>query len=234
MTDNHLSAEDSSSLENLLASLVVCNESHRFMVAEQLRQAQVPAGAILLYLLYNLSYSVFSWPAGWLSDKVGRRRVLVAGFLLYAAVYGGMALGPEGAGGLGSVVLFALLFTLYGLYSALTDGVAVLPIIGDITEKRANIIIQSTLEQSTRLSLRYLIVDLSGIVRVDESVIHHLISMVNMLKLIGVTPILTGIRPEHAVTMVHHHLLIGDVLVKNSLQAALAHIGFSLVENARN
>ena len=35
-------------LENLLASLVVCNESHRFMVAEQLRQAQVPAGAILL------------------------------------------------------------------------------------------------------------------------------------------------------------------------------------------
>ena len=35
-------------LENLLAPLVVCNESHRFMVAEQLRQAQVPAGAILL------------------------------------------------------------------------------------------------------------------------------------------------------------------------------------------
>ena len=35
-------------LENLLAPLVVCNESHRFMVAEQLRQAQVPVGAILL------------------------------------------------------------------------------------------------------------------------------------------------------------------------------------------
>jgi len=35
-------------LENLSAPLVVCNESHRFMVAEQLRQAQVPAGAILL------------------------------------------------------------------------------------------------------------------------------------------------------------------------------------------
>jgi len=116
---------------------------------------------------------------------------------------------------------------------SLTDGVAVLPIIGDITEKRADIITQATLEQSTRLSLRYLIVDLSGIVRVDENVIHHLISMVNMLKLIGVTPILTGIRPEHAITMVHHHLLIGDILVKNSLQAALTHIGFSLVENAR-
>jgi MFS family permease len=116
------------------------NSSNQFLLLRA-GGAVGPAGAILLYLLYNLSYSVFSWPAGWLSDKVGRRRVLVAGFLLYAAVYGGMALGPEGAGGLGSVVLFALLFTLYGLYSALTDGVAK-ALIADLAPKelRATVI----------------------------------------------------------------------------------------------
>ena len=35
-------------LQNLAEPLVVCNESHRFMVAEQLRQAGCPAGAIML------------------------------------------------------------------------------------------------------------------------------------------------------------------------------------------
>ncbi|GAM16292.1 STAS domain-containing protein [Mesobacillus selenatarsenatis] len=114
---------------------------------------------------------------------------------------------------------------------SLTDGVAVLPIIGDITEKRANLIIDSTLKQSTSLSLRYLIVDLSGIIRINERIIHYLLSMMKMLKLVGVTPILTGIHPEHAVKMVDNRLLVGDILIKNSLESALAHIGFSLVEN---
>lgn len=114
---------------------------------------------------------------------------------------------------------------------SLTDGVAVLPIIGDITEKRANLIIESTLKQSTRLSLQYIIVDLSGIIRINDRVIHHLLSMMNMLKLIGVTPILTGIQPDHAVKMVGTQLFVGDILIKNSLESALAHIGFSLVEN---
>lgn len=114
---------------------------------------------------------------------------------------------------------------------SLTDGVAVLPIIGDITEKRANLIIESTLKQSASLSLRYIIVDLSGIIRINDRVIHYLLSMMNMLKLIGVTPILTGIQPDHAVKMVGTQLFVGDILIKSSLESALAHIGFSLVEN---
>lgn len=114
---------------------------------------------------------------------------------------------------------------------SLTEGVAVVPIIGTISPKRAEIIIQSTLQNSKRLSLRYLIVDLSGLERVDEEAIRHLMNLVSILKILGVTPILTGIQPRHAKTMVDNRHALGEILVKNSLQSALSHIGFMLVPN---
>jgi len=56
-----------------------------------------PAGAVLLCLVFNVPHALFAWPAGWLSDRVGRRRVLAAGFGLYALVYAGLAAGAGGA-----------------------------------------------------------------------------------------------------------------------------------------
>ncbi|MBT2661451.1 STAS domain-containing protein [Bacillus sp. ISL-45] len=112
---------------------------------------------------------------------------------------------------------------------SLTEGVAVLPLIGNITTKRAEAIILAALQNSERLSLKYLITDLSGIIRVDEEVIHHLMNMVNMLKLIGVTPILTGLQPKHAQKMVKSIHVLGEITIKSSLEAALSYIGFWLV-----
>ncbi|MGD6816586.1 STAS domain-containing protein [Metabacillus sp. 113a] len=74
----------------------------------------------------------------------------------------------------------------------LTKYIAVLPIIGDISEKRADIIIKSTLKQSSDRHLQYLILDLSGIIRMNKEVMHHLLQLVKMLEIIGVTLILTG------------------------------------------
>ena len=70
----------------------------------------------LVYLITNLVSVVAAIPAGSLSDRIGKERLLVAGFLIYAVVYlfFGMNVG-EGA-------LFVL-FALYGLYSAATDGI---------------------------------------------------------------------------------------------------------------
>jgi MFS family permease len=71
---------------------------------------------LLLYLTYVLVYSLAAYPAGRLSDRVGRRRLLVWGYLTYGMVYLGFALvrQPE---------TLWLLFAAYGLYSAFTEGV---------------------------------------------------------------------------------------------------------------
>ncbi len=72
---------------------------------------------ILMYVLYNASYSLLSYPAGIVADRVGKRRLVTGGFLVYGLVYMGFALV-----GAGSQVW--PLFLVYGIYMAFTDGQA--------------------------------------------------------------------------------------------------------------
>lgn len=111
----------------------------------------------------------------------------------------------------------------------LTDEIAVLPIIGNISMTRAEAIIQSTLQNSFLRSLNYLIIDLSGMVQINEDVSHYFLKLVNMLKLIGVSAILTGIHPGLAQKMVEGNFLLNGNTIKKSLRAALEYIGFTLV-----
>jgi MFS family permease len=72
---------------------------------------------VLAYVVFNLVYAALAMPAGIISDLLGRRRVIGAGFAVFAAVYLGFALAGSGA------VIWPL-FAVYGLHMALTEGVA--------------------------------------------------------------------------------------------------------------
>jgi MFS family permease len=74
-------------------------------------------GVSLVYVLYNVSYALLSYPAGVVSDHLSRRAVFVVGLLVFSASYIGLGLVTR------SVWLW-LLFPLYGAYTALTDGVS--------------------------------------------------------------------------------------------------------------
>ncbi len=77
----------------------------------------VVAVVILTYVVYNITYSLFSMPAGMLSDRIGRRNVMIGGFLIFSIVYLGFALANAG-------YLVWILFAIYGFYIAMTDGVS--------------------------------------------------------------------------------------------------------------
>lgn len=70
----------------------------------------------LAYLLMNLVSVVAAIPAGSLSDRIGKEKVLVAGFLIYAGVYFGFGFTSH-------FYTIIVLFALYGVYSAFTDGI---------------------------------------------------------------------------------------------------------------
>lgn len=70
----------------------------------------------LVYLLTNLVSVIAAIPLGTLSDRVGKEKILVAGFLIYALVYFWF-------GRTSDTVVITALFALYGLYSAATDGI---------------------------------------------------------------------------------------------------------------
>ncbi len=84
--------------------------------------ASIPQ-VVLMYLVFNIINAAASEPAGRLSDRVGRRRVLACGCGLYALVYAGFAMVdtvPQG----NAVAMLFVLFGVYGVQRALTDGVA--------------------------------------------------------------------------------------------------------------
>lgn len=117
----HLSAIPSPLRRFLLVSFIFSlgNSSNTFLLLRASNEQVPVTGVLFLYLAYNIAYSVFSYPAGKLSDRLGRKSILVAGYTTYAAVYLGMAVLPSHTG----YISFLLLFCLYGLYSGLTDGV---------------------------------------------------------------------------------------------------------------
>ena len=70
---------------------------------------------ILVYVLFNISYAVLAIPFGTLSDRIGKRRVLIAGYLLFAVTCLGFAF-------FNSLLAFLVLFPLYGVVYAMVDG----------------------------------------------------------------------------------------------------------------
>ena len=70
---------------------------------------------ILLYVLYNIFYAGSSIPFGYLSDKIGRKKVLLLGYSLFTITTLGLAL-------FSSLTAYIVLFALYGIVKGIIDG----------------------------------------------------------------------------------------------------------------
>ena len=68
-----------------------------------------------MLITFTFIYTVVASPAGALSDRIGRKKVLLAGWMVYGLIYLGFASANTGA----QIWLF---YGTYGLYYALTEG----------------------------------------------------------------------------------------------------------------
>ncbi|MHC1786450.1 MAG: MFS transporter [Christensenellales bacterium] len=92
------------------------NSSNTFLLLRAKSVGFSDTDVILLYFVFNLTASLLSIPLGKLSDRIGRKKLLVTGYLVFSAVYFGFAFGTSQG------VIFAV-FVLYGLYTAMIAGV---------------------------------------------------------------------------------------------------------------
>ncbi len=111
----------------------------------------------------------------------------------------------------------------------ITKGVAILPIIGEVTAQRAESIIYIALHKSQQYELDYLIIDLSGVTQINQTVSGALLKLVNILGVIGVKPIVTGFQPSMAMNAIQVHADLKDIMIESTLERALHRIGFVLV-----
>ena len=93
------------------------NSADAFLILRAQERGMSILGVLGLLVVLNVVYTAVSSPAGSLSDRIGRKRLLVGGWLLYALVYLGLALTQ-------STWQLILLFALYGVYYGLTEGIA--------------------------------------------------------------------------------------------------------------
>jgi MFS family permease len=92
------------------------NSSNAFLI---LRTQDIGASletTILIYAAYNLVAALISYPAGSLSDKWGRKTILLASFVIFVIAYAGFALAQD-------IFLIAGLFVFYGLYQGIFRAV---------------------------------------------------------------------------------------------------------------
>jgi len=92
------------------------NSSDAFLILRAQNLGLSVTLVVLAYVLFNFTYALFSIPAGIISDKIGAKKVLFSGFLLFSIIY--LLFGLTNS----SLILW-FLFPLYGIYMALTEGV---------------------------------------------------------------------------------------------------------------
>lgn len=94
------------------------NSSNQFLLLKTMEAGTGLPRMLLMYMVFNLTTSILSTPLGSLSDRIGRKRIILAGYLLYAIIYlmfGFITSSMKD--------LLWVFWALYGVYYALTEGV---------------------------------------------------------------------------------------------------------------
>jgi len=93
------------------------NSSDVFLILKSQNISKSGSLAIFGYVFYNIIYAALSYPLGGISDKMGKQKIFSFGLLIFSLVYFGFAF-------VNSTNFIWILFSLYGLYAASTEGVS--------------------------------------------------------------------------------------------------------------
>lgn len=100
-----------------LLLFAVFNSSDIFLLLMAKQMGIADLHIIMVYVFYNLIYALFAFPFGHLADKIGMRKTFMLGLVLFCVTYAGMAFVQN------TTMLFVLFF-IYGLFSAVNEGIS--------------------------------------------------------------------------------------------------------------
>ncbi len=100
-----------------LLAFALFNSSDVFLLLKMKETGVNDTAIIGVYIFYNLVYALVAYPVGIIADKIGLKKILISGLILFALVYAGFAINKH-------FLIYYLLFALYGLYAAATESIS--------------------------------------------------------------------------------------------------------------
>lgn len=105
------------------------------------------------------------------------------------------------------------------------EGVVVLPLIGVIDSYRARYILDKVVPKISELQVDFVITDCSGLLKIDTEIVSYLRQLSEVLQLLGINAILTGLRPELTQFIVNSGIDMSSIITFAHVKQALESIG---------
>lgn len=100
-----------------LLTFTLFNSSDIFLLLKAKESGLTDTQVIGVFIFYNLIYALFAFPLGSIADKIGLKKMYIAGLVIFAIVYFGVGLSNN-------FYVVGAMFLLYGVYSAATEGIS--------------------------------------------------------------------------------------------------------------
>jgi MFS family permease len=100
-----------------LLAFALFNSSDIFLLLKMKESGLTDTAVIGVYIFYNLVYALAAYPIGIIGDKIGLKRILLLGLVLFSLVYIGFAFNH-------SFFFYFVLFALYAIYAAATESIS--------------------------------------------------------------------------------------------------------------
>ena len=100
-----------------LLAFTLFNSSDVFLLLVLKSTGMSDVSMIGYYVFYNVVYAVFSFPLGVLADKIGLKKILISGLILFVFVYSSISF-------VNNQAFFFAIFFIYGIYAASTEGIS--------------------------------------------------------------------------------------------------------------
>jgi len=110
----------SATYKKLVASLLffaLFNSTDVFLLLQMKANGLSDTAVIGVYIFYNLVYALLAYPIGMLADRFGLKKIFLFGLVLFTVVYTCFAFNH-------TIPVYLLLFSMYGIYAAATEGIA--------------------------------------------------------------------------------------------------------------
>jgi anti-anti-sigma factor len=103
----------------------------------------------------------------------------------------------------------------------IAEGVILLPVVGVLDSARAKQLTELVLECIAQTKADVIVIDISGIVTIDTKSSSHILRTVQAVRLMGSEVVITGIRPDVAVTLVTLGVDLSGIITRSTLREGL-------------